>query len=469
MGVDALPHDYGVIHQYAQHHDEAEEGDGVYGIAHQMGQEEGAQEGNRHAHAHPEGEPRPKEESQQQQHHEEALAAGIHEGGEPVVQQHGIVVPHGQRHLRRQAMLHILDVLAHRAGDFADVLVAHPGNAHQRRRLAVEAQRLVGVRKAVHHPRDIAQMQAGAVGPGGHQQVFELMAPVGLALGAQQDFPGAGLDGAARQVQGAAPHRLRDLREGEAIAPQGHLGNLYGDFIVAGVLHRGLGDARQAHYVVADFPCEFLQGPLVAWPGYSNVQHIADAGHQAGDGLFGLLREGVYGVHPVLHLVQRPHVVGVLEELHRHLAEALVRIGADALHALYAGELFLYAHADALFGFLRRRAQVGHGDADDRDFQIREGLERDLVEGDGAGKNDEAHQQVGGHMVPAEPGDDGLHEEATPGLSTGRTRIPWTALLRVERHTVSPVLKPPLMYTCSPWMRRMSTSRNTSWLLPSMM
>ena len=93
--------------------------------------------------------------------------------------------------------------------------------------------------------------------------VLELTAAVGLAFGAQQDLPAVGLDRAARQIEGRAPDRPRDLIEGQAVASQGLLRDLDRDLIGTRRHQLHLGDAVKVRDLVAHLLAQSLQGALV--------------------------------------------------------------------------------------------------------------------------------------------------------------------------------------------------------------
>ena len=152
---------------------------------------------------------------------------------------------------RRQGRAFVLDVLVDIGGDVERVLVANAKDLNHVRRLAVEARDEIGILKAIDDRGHVFELEGGAVGAGEDDDLFVFAADAHQPLRAEQDRAVLALDAAGGQVDARAANRIGDLREGQAVAPQGLFGDFDGNLIDAHTLELDLRNDAASAQVVA--------------------------------------------------------------------------------------------------------------------------------------------------------------------------------------------------------------------------
>ena len=237
--------------------------------------------------------------------------------------------------------------------------------------LAFVARPAVRLDERVLDDRDIAQREPGAVRVGPQHQLLELRARVDLPLGPQQDVAARGTYRPARHVDRGSANRLRDLAHRQPVLAQDLLGYLDADLVgpiaenVDGV---HFGDAKQ---LLADFIGHRLAGIGVQIAGHRQEYDVQLKFLLVDDRLFCQSRKRRDRVDPRLDLGQDFIDVGVGRKFDADGAHALVRRGIDLDDARDVLDRLLDLDDDALFDFLRRRAEVGHADDNLVDLEVR--------------------------------------------------------------------------------------------------
>ena len=421
--IHRLAHHHRIVYQEAQGNDEADHGNGVDGIAEPVNEKDAAEKRNRDADADPERKVWTQEQRQHHQHHEQALNTAVDECAEAVREHDRLVLPERQFHPVRVARGSFGEIAAHRLADFLDVLVAHLGHLHQGCRLAVEDEALARVLEAVHNLRHVSQQHPRAVAAGGYDKALEFLAPIRLPTGAQQHFAGIGLDAAAGQIGRTLPQRRGHLIESEVVAQQRMLRNLHRNLVGPAVRQRHLGDSGERLDVVPHPAGEFLEGAFILGPRDGDFHDDAGVVRQQDDGLLGFLREGIDGVDGGFHLVQHGGCIHLQEQGQVHDANPFVGDGDHLLDPGNALHPLLDALANAGRHFLRRRAEIGHRDDDERKVHIRIDLHGNPRHRRKPREHGEAHHEIGRHMIRGKPGDHPLHANV-PSRCPGRCFAP---------------------------------------------
>ena len=411
MGVDVLADDDGVVDHHAEHDDEGEHRDHVQRGAEARNDQEPAEERDGNAKGHPERQARLQKQSQAEEHQDQTDAAVLEHEVHAAAVDFGAVGPDSHLEAFRQRACVGGHVLLDCVGHPEDGLVGHAVHRDHRRGSAVETGACVHVLEGVADGRHLAQSQPRAVGARAHHDFGEFLAGIALALGADQDLAGVGLDAAAGQVQRSAAHRRGQLGEGQAVGAQVGLGHLDGDFIRARAYKLGLGDFWIEQQVVAHTLGEFLEGAFAGFAVDHHVDGLLGGLHQADDGLFGLGRKRDDAVDGLLDLIEHFAGVGVGSDLGHHRARSLDSRRVDALDPLDALDRLLDAQAHALLNLFGTGPEVGNAHRDHIQLHLGEDLLADGERRHQAGEQDEDHQQVGGYVVAGEPLDDAVHEE----------------------------------------------------------
>ena len=417
MAVDAFPDHDGIVHQHAENQNEGQHRQGADLEIDIRKHGDGAEQRDGNAGGHPHGEAEPQEERQYDQHERQAAERRGVEHTHALLEFQRIVGPDGQLQAFGQGWAHRGDVSLHVPGDLHDVFGVELRYLEHHRGLAVEAGEEVAFLESVAYVRDLAQGHVGAVLPGEHDHALKLLSPVGLPLGAQQDFAVPRLDGTARHVERAVAHGMGDLIEGQAVPAQRVFRNLDGNLVGAYVGDGHLRYAVDGGKFVPQLLCDLLEDALVRIAGQRRVQYVAMHGHHGNGGFFRLHRKTVDGIDPALYFVQGDNLVGVDLKFRIDDAGAFAGDRVNLVDARNALDGFLDADAYALFDFFRRRTEVGHGDGDDGNVERRELF---LIDGENrkeATDTQDGHQQVGGNRIAREPGDCRVH-----GLSPRRPR-----------------------------------------------
>ena len=116
--------------------------------------------------------------------------------------------------------------------DFYGVLVRGPVDPDQGGKPAVEPGLQQDFLETVVDPGDIGYADDAAVRVGLDDDLLELRAPVGLALGADENVASLGADVTGGDIQRTALHGLGDIRQGQVELAQPVLGCFYADFIL---------------------------------------------------------------------------------------------------------------------------------------------------------------------------------------------------------------------------------------------
>ncbi len=241
---------------------------------------------------------------------------------------------------------------------FEHVLFADQLDLDHDARVAVEEAAEIGVLEAVDDRGDLAEPKDRAVGPGEHDDVFEVAALIGLTLGAQQDLAAARLDRAARQIEGELADGAGDLVEVEAVSPERVLRDLDRDLEGTIVFEDGLRDASKASDLVAGALSELLQLALGDRAGDGDLEDRSLRLDLRDEGALALGGERVDGVDPVLDLRRGRRDVRADHELGGHVADAFGGHRRDAIEIGGAFDRLLDADADRLLDLRGRGAAV---------------------------------------------------------------------------------------------------------------
>ena len=113
--------------------------------------------------------------------------------------------------------MRVVDVRVDQLADLDRTLVSGSEDRDHHRRGAVEAGKLFGLGKSVDDGRDVAETQPAAVGACPDDQVFELLAPIGLADRPQQDLAALGAHRPARHIERGPADGVGDLVKGQPV------------------------------------------------------------------------------------------------------------------------------------------------------------------------------------------------------------------------------------------------------------
>ena len=403
--IDGFSHHDGIVDDDTQHHDQPEKGDHVDGAAHRPEDDQGAGDGGGDAHAGPEGEAGVEKAPQQQKNDGQPDDAVFQQQIDAGAQHLGIIVEQPDIGTGRELTLLGGEIAVDGPGDLQGILFGGFVNQQQYRRLPVDrgGDRVFG--EPVIDAGQPVQGDHIALRTGQDDDGRQLLAGVLAAHGAHADLLFAGADGAAGQVQAAAPHGGRHVVEGDAVLAQLLFGNLDGDFVVARTEGGHLGNVGQLLDLILD-----LLGPLLD----AALGHVAgevEQGHQvleqelADDRLFRIQRKGGDGVdlgaYTVEHLV---HSV-VLTDLDRGRPQSLGGLGGILLDPLEALDGFLDFTADALLHLFGVRSGIRHRNRDHVQGKFGKSLPDHVGGGEVTSDKDQYQHDVGEDGVAGEGGE----------------------------------------------------------------
>ena len=343
-------------------------------------------------------------------------------------------------------------------GDFECVLVPDALHIEKDCGQVIEIGPQVDVLKSVHDRGDLTEPDVGPVGVSDHHDLLELLAPVGLSHAPEKNFSCLGFDRASREVERRASDRVGDILKGQSVAPKGFFGNLDGDFKGTRVVECDLGDARKQSEFIPRSLSQAGEGHLVRVSGEGNL-HDGLANDEFRDRRpLGVLGESVDGIHTILDLDKG--VVGIRPHDHLEADDTgtLYRNGLESVDSRNALYLFLDADAEGSLDFFGRSSGVLDGNPDDVHCDAGEFLLTNGREGHQAADHQDDHQEIGGHRVLDEPGNDTFQDSFLAWAMMGSTCIPSITTCRGEMQIRSPWARESRMSTSSRSMRMTSTS-----------
>ena len=465
VGVDALPDHDRIVDDDPEHQQEPHDGERADREAQGRKQREGPEQRDGNSCCNPERHAEAQDQGEHRQDEQQAPRGIPPERPDPSPQPLRLVVPDRELDALGDPCTRPLHVGLDRVRQPQEVLVPDSRDLDDDCGLSVEVRPEIVVPEPVDHPSDLAQPHRRPVSAGNHDDRFKLRAVVGLTLRSEQDFAALGLERSARKIDRGVAHGRRELVEGDPVAAEGLLRDLYGDLEGANVVELHLRHPGERGDLVAHLLAQHLERSLARRSRDRDVHHVLPEREQRDHGLLGLGRKAANRVHLALELRERPVRVGPELELQPDRADSL---GGKRGHAIDPGrtlDRLLDPDADPLLDLLGRRAQVGDADHDRFKLDVRELLLTDRQQREDAAGDEHGHEQIGSNGVVDEPGDDGLHAWGARGVSetrTGLTRMPSTGAWIGEMQMRSPCSRPRRMSASSPSIRRTSTSRKRS-------
>ena len=402
---DGLAHHDRIVHHDAGHHEEGEHGENVEGEAEGVEQQERAHEGHGDTHRDPERHPQVEDQQQRDENEDGSEEPVAGHPGEPEVDDPGLVVP--QRDVctgrRGIAVEETLDLLR----DLLRGLSGPRMNANEHGRPAVDPGGHLRFVEAVPDRRHVPGPDERAVRAGEQDDVPELVRGLAFREGADDHVARIRPHLAPGRVHGRPANAAHHSGDGESVPPQGLLTQLDLDLAVAHPGQGHEGHRGQREEVRPERLAGSAQPVLVEFRrGQRKGQDRPD---HFGPHDFGLIGPRRREVLDALH--RRPggvqHVHGVREGLQfqRDLAPSLARGRDHALHADDAGDRLLDSCGDVRLDLRRGRAPEGHRNRDRARVVVRRALDGEPRRGEQAAAQEQQHEEVGGDVVPREPGD----------------------------------------------------------------
>jgi len=392
-----LAHDYRVVHDDAERHDESEEAHHVDASADEVEHAEGGHERDRYPHRHPEGDAAVQE--QKQHGHDEHEAAGA------VLQKQQDAFPDELPGL-------VVDLDLHPGRPTAGVL-GEPrlddlgGPEAARILVAIEAH-LDGRPAPVGHARLAAARAAldGGHVAEGHQttgcvgeqgQALEIDLATALLQGAELAGDVVEADAARGKIAAHASHALGDLVEREVQLVQGRGGHLDGDLLLGQPYQLDLGDAALEQLALHLLHERTELAQIRARDHQPRHRLVA---HDARD--LGLLRR-------LGQIAHEPDALLDLIEGHTHIRAFLV-LEDDAGAALRGGrrhlaqliervQLLLEGLGDRALHVLGGRAGPFHAHADEVEREVRKELGVESAQAPDTSQDHDGHEQIARHLV----------------------------------------------------------------------
>ena len=424
LPVDALGHHDGVVDDDAGREEEREDRHRVQRRAGGQHHGQGADPGHDHPQGDPERESERQEQRQREKNQQQPQGTVLEQHLEPFPVGLRIVVPDGDPRARGQRRAPLaVEELPHRPRHVQQVLVRGPEDLDERRRPALVAHYQVRGLEAVAHLGDVAQTHDRAVASAQDDERLEVLLVVAPAGGADADLRVAGLDAPRRQVERAAPHRVRHVLEGEAQRMQPPEGHLDGDLVGSYAAGLDAGDLGQGRDRVLGAVRQLLQRAL----GDVAVEHEAEgalaARHLVDLRTFGLRGEGPDAADRRLDVGERPVDVRARLQLDRDGRQALRRHRGDLLHVVDTVDLLLDPDDDGLLDLARRGAGIAHRDFDQVEGDLGKRLLRQTGQRHQPRRHDEQQEEVGGDAATYHVGDGTARFVPGAGLANHR-RLP---------------------------------------------
>ena len=345
---------------------------------------------------------------------------------------------------------------------------ARGGNVEADRTPTVEERVEPGFCEPVADISHVADREPRSIRIRAQHDALEVCGRIRLSLGPQADVSALGADGAPWQIEGRGADGGGDCIQCQTVAAQRFLADLDRDFEVscAEKVHRR--NPWNASEVVAGLIGKALQRRLVHVAPELDLHHLGAEHLAANLRPLDLLREGRDRVDGDLDLIHGAGNVSVRAQHDIDVAVALECPGTHFVDAVDILERFLDSGDDAVFYLLGCGARIRHADLYHPGLDGGHGFLADGVEGKEAGANDQQHEQIRGHRIAREPGDQaallgkGAHRSA-PEMrvrsrsSVTRTGVPATGFEIEVTDTRAPDLRPSAIHTQASSRRAMST------------
>ena len=299
----------------------------------------------------------------------------------------------------------IRDMRMHGVCHVHHVLTLHPGNLHERGRLALMADDQVDILEIVPHLGDVAQTHGRAVTAAEYDNVLEILLHVALPESANPHLGVRSIDSAGGQIEGAAANRGRDVVEGETQGAQAVQRNLDGDLVISHAAGFGQGYRWERGEFILDLVCEFLQRTFRNVAVKDQADDALPAGHFGDLGPLRTGRKRLDAVDRRFDLVHRQGNVGTRFDFDSDRSDPRGRHGLDRQHIVQRAHLFLDLGDDRLLNLFRRGAGIGDGDLDVVEGNGGPGFSLQTGQRHQAGCEYGEHEQVGGDAIARHIGD----------------------------------------------------------------
>ena len=249
----------------------------------------------------------------------------------------------------------------------------------------------------------------GAVRIGLNDDVAEAVGVVIFVAGAQQQFLGVALDGAARDVEVEGAHGVRRLREGQVVGAQIALAESNFNFLIGEATQFDLGNEFvEAQFLFHLAPVLF-ERPQIDVAANAETDGEAEIFEFVNRWRFHAHGKGRNAVHGVLHVLHDHVGIVAAQHLHGDRTGVLAAGRGVALHTGQPLQVFLDFIDNALFDLFGRGTGINGLNTDDATFDLREEGRFHIEHPEHAEQQQADHEQVGGNLVADEIVDDVAH------------------------------------------------------------
>ncbi len=213
---DVFGDDDGIVHQQADHDQQAQRGHQVQRIADCPHQGDAAHEADRQAHRHPEGKAKAEEQPQHRKDQRQPLKPVDHHEGQPFAHHGGAVGGDFHGYARRRLGAFIVEKGVDRVDHPQAVFGAGLGDIEDRGGLAVEQDHIVIDGKMLGDIGNIAQPHLPARRRRAHEQIGQFLGAAPFLGDPDQQALGLGVEAARRHVEAAGADHAADGRRRQA-------------------------------------------------------------------------------------------------------------------------------------------------------------------------------------------------------------------------------------------------------------
>ncbi len=273
-----------------------------------------------------------------------------------------------------QALPLLGHVVVHGFGNVQCIFLFRLQHGHQDTGLTVKLSGDVRIFESINDVRHRPEGDNRAGLRGEQRYRGKFLGCVALAGGAHHNILRRRLNITGREFQTVAAHELADFIQCQPIAPQGGLGNLNGDLVVARPGNLDLRNIGCDQQIVPAPLGGLLQRPLRLLAVDSDINHPVLLFEFPITRLFGFIRKGVDFGHLILDVVFDLAIVHPRFELDKNHPPAFIGIGKRAADALNAMNRLLDFNDNTFLDFLRGGAFKINDDLNNVERQLRDDL-----------------------------------------------------------------------------------------------
>ena len=259
--------------------------------------------------------------------------------------------------------------------------------------------------KPIVDRRNIAYRDGRSIRRRNHGNFSVFPAEITTLLRPQQHFATGGFDPSPGQFNGSLPDLFGNPVEGQAVGPKMPLGHFNGYFPGTGRAQFHERDPRSLQQVIANAFGDVTQGLLFQVTVHQDGHDLTPNFRQTDNGFLRQFRKRLNAVDLVRNLLQDVIGVDPVNQLDLHLGPALGGRGGDFFHPVQSSHDVFNGQDNPLLDFFRTGTGIGHGNANDIDFELRKDFLLEVGADEQSSENKNQHDEVGRHRVVGHPSD----------------------------------------------------------------